>query len=392
MAKQEDMYDIFIDVPEEGVSLLSGIRSLSKLAPVRKQPDPVVEESEPLILSKIGKKKDKKNKKDKKKGLEMEYLSLGEVVNTKEESDEDDELLDGVGDGDDKLLDIDALLNDDDEQIEDGIIDEQRKSYGKLKNQENPYKKEFAEELTLLYNLLHEIDKFGKDLEKKYKQIENSKVRGASKYVNDLIISILTSKTSKLSVLKEISSIKKIVNDLKIKEDGKKSGQSEGASAQQIATTYLQNILKMGRSNFTRQLAGAGSAGGIGEVDMDDVDDLVSDIESSSDSYNESAMDAIQRKIEERLELEGNPMRSDAGSRMIEYENRGVKIIVRKCTDTGEWDFIAVDRDNQKIPGYPVPDKTMVGKVKFSQDDRYATDSMGRTYKVMSYFSDMSDE
>lgn len=390
MSKNEEMYDIFIDVPEEGVSLLSGIRSLSKLAPVKKQPEPVLDESEPLILSKIGKKKkDKKNKKGK-KGLEMDYLSLGEVVNTSEDDTEDD-LIDAIDNGDDNLLDIDALLNEDDDQIEDGIIDEQRKSYGKLKNQENPYKKEFAEELTLLYNLLHEIDKFGKDLEKKYKQIENSKVRGASKYVNDLIISILTSKTSKLSVLKEISSIKKIVNDLKIKEDGKKSNNAEGANAQQIASTYLQNILKVGRSNFTRQLLGSSSAGGIGESDNDELDELVDEIESGSNSYNESAMDAIQRKIEERLEIEGNPMRSEAGSRAIEYENRGVKIIVKKCTDTGEWEFVAVDRDNMIIHDYPVPDKGKVGKMKFSQDDRFATDGLGRTYKVQTYFSDMDD-
>mgnify|MGYP003303428225 FL=1 len=50
------------------------------------------------------------------------------------------------------------------------------------------------------------------------------------------------------------------------------------------------------------------------------------------------------------------------------------------------WEIIAVDKDGQRIPDYPVPSKAELKKMKFSADGAWATDAYGRSYKVIEKF------
>lgn len=367
---------ININLPIERGSLISEIRSLPKITSLSKKKKEKEVESEPLLLASVGKKGKKKDKKKKKK-LEMEFLD----ANSEESSSLDFYASNEMTEGDDKLIDIDAILNRDEEEDDDGIsgpiIDGQRKSYEKRKKDENPFKKEFAEELTLLYDLLDEMNKFSKELDKKYKSLENSKVRGVSKYTNDMVINMLNAKSSKLQIVKEINSLKKVIADLKIKQDGKKGANGEEAGADHIAAQYFQKVLKHGRNNFIKQF------GGDNDVE-DDVDDVIADIERAKQGYNPHEEETFQSLIRDRLEDEENPFRTDNGSKYIEYENRGVKINIKKCVDNGDWEFVAIDRDGMQIFDYPLPNKREVGKVKFN--DNYATDERGRSYNVIEYF------
>jgi len=365
-----------IDLPIERGSLISEIKSLPKITAPPKKKKEIFDEGEPLLLTAVGKKgkKDKgKKKKKNQMGEGLSFMGLNDAdVTTEDTYEEYDE-------SDDKLIDIEALLNRDDEEDEvGGIIDEQKRSYEKRKKDENPFKKEFAEELTLLYDLLDDLNKFNKELDKKYKTMESSKVRGVSKYTNDMIINILNAKTSKLQVIKEINSLKKVIADLKIKMDGKKGGAEGGVeSTDALATKYFQNILKFGRNNFVKEF-------GNDDNDGDAITDLVARIEQNKMGYSPDEDESFHDLIQERLESEDNPFRSEAGSKYIQYENLGVKIQIKKCIDNGEWEFVAVDRDNMEVHGYPLPRKRDVGKVKFN--DGYATDERGRSYKVIEFY------
>lgn len=373
----DDKLEINIDLGEEK-DLISELKSLTANHKKKSKNFELEEDSEPILISSFAKKKKdgKKKKKKKKLDLDLEFISSGKVGSPEEIKDDEEMVSD-----DDNLIDIDEILNrDDDDNIEDPIIDEQKRGYEKRKKDDNPFKKEFAEELTLLYSLLDEVNKFNKELEKKYKAVEGSKTRGVSKWTTELINSILSAKTSKLQILKEISNIKKTIADLKIKQDGKKANIEGEKSVDLLASQYFQNVLKYGRSKFVQEM-------GTVHDDDDEIDDLVERIERNKMSYSPDELERIQNYIEERLETEGNPFRSEAGSKYIQYENRGVKICIKRCIDTGEWEFIAIDRDNQQVFDYPLPRKRDVGKVRFSDDGRYATDERGRTYKVIEYFS-----
>lgn len=346
-------------------SLMTDLQNLSSLQPK--------EMSISDIKKNVKKKKANNPKKKKKKGVSSQLFE-GTFI-----TDEVD-ILENIEDDGNEILDefmsLVDLYEESEASIEDGIIDEQKTSYEKLKKQDNPYKKEFAEELTILYNLLDEYNKFSKKIEKDFDAINGSKTRGMSKYTNDLLASVLNAKNGKLAVIKEIASLKKTIADLKIKEDSKKekaeNNQQQGTEF--LAASYFKNIMNYGRKNF--------------------ISDLTNRNLNDSDEYDKQMFGAYNQDdedydalLEDRLESEDNPFRTNEGSKFIEYENRGVKIFVKRCIDTGEWEFVALDRDDQQIFDYPVPNKKRVGKIKFSEDGSYATDERGRSYKVIEYYS-----
>jgi len=346
--------------------------------------EPVDNTNSQILFSSLITKKKKKKKHGK---LNATLMTSGSIVDFSNEqdsyTDEDNEVS--------NLLDVDDIMcKDSDDDIEYDIINEQKRGYDKLKKQdENLYKKEFAEEFTLLYALLKEVSTFSQDLEKKYRQMEDAKVRGNIKFITELAQAVLSSKQSKLSVLKEIANIKKLVADFKFKADtkAKESENSNLNSNDRLASAYLSKIHNYGRGNFIQDYKGSINTE---ERDVDKEDVLQHLSGNFINKANEE--DKYDRLIEERLYNMDTPFRSRESDKYIEYENLGVKIYIKKCVDTGEWDFIALDKNSQQIYDYPVPSRRDAGRVKFSQDGNHATDISGRSYKVIEYNSPIIDE
>lgn len=374
------MYVINIDIENnneqpKSIDLISDLKSLTMPSKSMMRDNPFEDEVSLNSIVKKNKKKKKEKKKDKKKkNPDIELID-----------DIDPDLADSDEQGGFDLIDLEELLNDEREQdIEGDIVGFQKNNYDKLKKGENPYKKEFAEELTLLYNLLDDVTKYGKKLEKKYDSMENAKTRGVSKYTMELANSILQGKTSKLQIIKEIASIKKTIADLKIKADGKnnKNDANGGMSNDALAVSYLQNIIKHGRTSFVNALTKG--------PEVNDDDDQIEiegwDMDSNPDAFN---YDNYQSTIEERLAKEKNVYRdSPEGDKYIEYEHMGVKLYIKRCIDTGDWEMVALDKNQQQIYDYPIPDASSLGKMKFTDDGAYASDKFGRTYKVIEYISE----
>ena len=220
-------------------------------------------------------------------------------------------------------------------------------------------------------------------MEKDLSSLKGSKVRGVSKYTNDLAELVLSSKQNKLNIIKEINSIKKTIADLTMKAEAKTKDGDNKNNPEYLASAYFKNVLMHGRSNFIDNMTNQDLPNNYPDDDYESMIDSIEkedkrDILSEEDIYNKILMD--------RLEHIGNPYRSSAGTKYIEYENRGVKLFVKKCIDTGEWDFVAIDKNKQQIDDYPVPTKREAGRMKFSDDGEYATDSKGRIYNVIEYF------
>lgn len=361
---------------KDTISQLRSLKKISKLTPEEEE-----ETKTAFKLSEISKskKKKKKDKKKKKLDMEMDVIHHGQLIDGKSNSDDS---------YDPTFIDIDEILSEEDAErdISDMIIGEQRNSYDKLKKDGNQYKKTYAEELTILYDLLEDLTRFGKDLEKKYKALDSSRVRGISKYTNDLIMAILTSKSNKLSILREITSIKTKIEDFKLKAEAKAAKSENTHTVENLAASYFQKVLDHGRNRFMDHAG----VSGITQYREDDGDDDFYDEIMDEGGTNDSLANRTLAEIESRLQSEGNIFRSAAGNKYIEYENRGVKEYIKRCIDTGDWEFIAIDRDNQQIYDYPLPRKKDVGKVRFSEDGKMATDDRGRSYKVIEYWS--SDE
>lgn len=378
----DDGIHIHIDMPGEEKDLVSEIKALAAFSVKKPKVDIRDDSAGTLVMLKPKEKGEKKKKKGGKKGrIELDFLMDSLMGGESSEGEESEGISQSA------FIDVDEIFrerDEDDDDLTNGIIGEQKQGYEKRKKDQNQYKKEFAEEVTMLYDLLDEINKFSKELEKRYKDSSGSRVRGTSKYINDLIISILNSKNSKLNVIKEIANIKKLIEDFKLKADSKAAKSEEGKSQEATAAMYLKNLLNYGRNNFIRDYTGGANA--PGGPDIEDMADSLSGNDNDSDrdfdlddDYNER----INELIEDRLDNENNIWRSNDADKYIEYESRGVKIYISKETESNDWEFIALDQFGQEVPEYPLPKKKDVGKMKFGDDGKNATDSTGRPYKVI---------
>ena len=261
------------------------------------------------------------------------------------------------------------------EEISERLTKKGKRSYDKYKEDENEFKKEFAEELTMLYDLLDDANKFSKKLNKKYDSIDGSKAKGTSKYLNDLIASVLTSNTNKLQIIKEITNLKKTIQELKIKSDGKYAKAGGDGTLEDQTNSFFSNIMNVGRNNFVSALNGDPD---IHFMNPDYSND--DDIEYANSLPD--AQDAIHEMINERLNNEGNG-RSIEAEKYIIYENLKPELVIMYSVLDNSWEMIAQDKDGQRIIDYPVPTKKELGKMKFSSDRKFATDSYGRSYKVI---------
>lgn len=376
-----DLYRVNFNLePESTSGLISEIRSLGGQAPRKKSAPEPIEEEGTFLLSSATKKNGKKKKKA---SDDIPELMFGGSIAKVDELDEEESPSLSLG-----LLDVEEILyrDEEDEDLSDGIISEQKKNYDKNRKEENPYRKEFAESEALLYELLEETKKFSKELDKEYKSM-NSRVRGATKMKSELINSIISARTAQLSIIKEISSTKKTVQDLNIKANSKTKDTESSRSNESIAASYLQQIVGgHGRADFIRSLGGGFAA----SPQENQLTALAEELTAGED-YDPAYSDQISNEIEDRLEEMGNPNRSTEGDLQIMYERMGAKIMIQRYIDTNTWEFFAVDNANNRISHYPVPDANDL-RVKFSEDGSYATDNYGRTYRVVeAYAEDDSD-
>ena len=296
----------------------------------------------------------------------MEDLDNQELIDILPSFDENDNFYEAVDNWDNDYV----------EEISEKLTRKGKRSYDKYKEDENEFKKEFAEELTMLYDLLDDANKFNKKLIKKYDSIDGSKAKGTSKYLNDLIASVLTSNTNKLQIIKEITNLKKTIQELKIKSDGKYAKTGDDSLESQ-ANSFFSNIMSVGRNNFISALNGD---------DMQFVD-----VEYSSDTDIEYAntlpdvQNEIHDRISERL-MNEDSLRSTEAEKYIIYENLQPEYKILRSAMDNTWEVIAVDKDGHRIHDYPVPSKKDLGRMKFSSDGNYATDAYGRSYKVIEHY------
>ena len=296
----------------------------------------------------------------------MEDLDNQEPIDILPSFDENDNFYEAVDNWDNDYV----------EEISEKLTRKGKRSYDKYKEDENEFKKEFAEELTMLYDLLDDANKFNKKLIKKYDSIDGSKAKGTSKYLNDLIASVLTSNTNKLQIIKEITNLKKTIQELKIKSDGKYAKMGDDSLESQ-ANSFFSNIMSVGRNNFISALNGD--------------ETYFADTEYSSDTDIEYAntlpdvQNEIHDRISERL-MNEDSLRSTEAEKYIIYENLQPEYKILRSAMDNTWEVIAVDKDGHRIHDYPVPSKKDLGRMKFSSDGNYATDAYGRSYKVIEHY------
>lgn len=240
---------------------------------------------------------------------------------------------------------------------DDDLFDTKGKDGKKSKNLENKFKAEL--------NNLQKVLKDNEDLCKNIKDILgptiNSKARGSSKMLLDLIISLNSSLSNRLATIKEIGNLKKSIIELKIKLD-KDNPETEGIPADQFGSRMFAELFKQGRANV-----------------IDNVNGYEQDLDSYVNSMGNDNFEDIRNN---RLDNEKNTYRSDDANKMIGYEYRQPEICVQKAFD-GTVSVVAIDNNGVVIDDYPVPTVDQLGKLSFNTDTGTCTDITGRTFRVI---------
>ena len=197
------------------------------------------------------------------------------------------------------------------------------------------------------------------------KDIERMRVPGrGGKILADLISAQNALMNTKLSIVKEINSIKKNKFDIQHRIDSKK--ELENINNTDINTNTIQSMFSAAKGgNLVQSVGGYSSVSGASYSD-DDVD-----------YYDDE-------DIQEKYFNNENTEETD-GDKFLKYENDGVEYVLIIDDEGNPQQVLAEDVDGNIIPDYPLPSN--IDELSFDIDNHagVATDNLHRIYKIRTY-------
>ena len=262
---------------------------------------------------------------------------------------------------------LSALMDANDVKIKRGkhrndIFDEalggkkKKKKKNKDKNEPTDYKKEFETEAALLRNLMIDQSHFVESLQKEYDFLKSSKSssRGINKNMTDLIANITSGRSLTTQLVEKQIALKKSIAELSMKERKELSGGlTEGENLADFASSYLKQMIS------ERQQLLTGGSTDIGDYNINEMADILNNNLTTGDNYED---------------------RPDEVEKYLEYEDRNVKIwVYMNQNDTEDYEFVALDEDDDEIEDYPLPVKTTLS---VNRSTNIATDTFGQKYQI----------
>lgn len=289
--------------------------------------------------------KSKASKKKKKNKL------FSEIDNILETSNGDDDMM--------MLLNFKPKKKDEDDADGD-IFNTSGKSSKKIKSLEAKFKPELAN----LQRLLKDNELTAKTIKSIIDPIISSKARGSSKMLVDLLLSLNSANNNRLSTIREISSVKKAIYDLKIKME-KDAKDPSNIPADQFGSKFFDDLFKHGR---------------------DQVIDTANSYQQDLSAFNNTSKtfsEICDERLAEPVDPKDTAFRTPDGTTMIKYELKQPEICIKKSFNTGDISIVAIGNDGLEIEGYPVPTRENLGKLLFNDESGTCTDETGRVYKVI---------
>lgn len=239
------------------------------------------------------------------------------------------------------------------EEVESG----KKKRKRKKKDGTTDFQKEFSPEMATLRHLLLDQNEFVSSLQATYNAMskQKSSARGVGKYQTDLIANITSARNVSASLVKQIIDAKKTIADLSMKER-KELGMlsDEDGNLGDQASSFLKQLLNVDR----KSLAGE-EFNGIDDVEYEEMADYIRDSMMANSEYEE---------------------RPDEVRKYLKYENMDVSVKVILHSD-GTQQFIAVDKDDNVVPDYPLPSNDT--ELNINRSTMKAKDGFGISYDII---------
>lgn len=227
-----------------------------------------------------------------------------------------------------------------------------KKKKKKKKDDDIPdFGKEFEPEMYLLRNLLADQNRFIDSLQKRYDTLEGSKtsVRGIGKFQTDLINAINQGRGTALQITNGLSSLKKTVADLTMKERKERGNIGDSENMADFSANFLKQVLTENRHDLSAY---------------------------GNDSPVEGNEDDIFNNLSSEL---ADVERSDDIEKYLKYEDRDVKIVAVVDRDTEEYHLEAVASDGEVLDDYPIP---QVSSLSINKSTEVASDEYHTKYPI----------
>ena len=255
-----------------------------------------------------------------------------------------------------------------------------KKKKKKKKEKEGPkdYYDDFAPEIGLMRNMLEDATKFTDSLQKRYYALESTKssareqsrftsslqkrydtlestkssARGVGKFTTDLISSINQSRSVSSQLLNNITSLKKSIADLNMKErkEAAAANGGDGEDLSNFSASFLRKLIQQDRSDAAMYGDAVPISG-----DEDDIFDNIS-------------------------ELLADNGRSDEVDKYLKYENRNVELVAYVDPDTDAYEIKAIAEDGEELYDYPIPE---VERMDINHSTEIATDEYHTRYRII---------
>lgn len=232
-----------------------------------------------------------------------------------------------------------------------------KKKKEKNKDELTDYNKEFETEAALLRNLMIDQSHFVESLQRQYDFLSSNKSssRGVNKNLTDLISNITAGRSLTSQLVDKQISLKKTIADLSMKEKKELRGNSlaDGENLADFASSYLKHMIN------ERQRYINGGSSDIGEYNIDEMSDIVTDNLMSDDQYEE---------------------RPEEVEKYLKYENDNIEVFVYvNQNDPEDYEYVALNGDGEEVIDYPLPLKNTLS---LNRSTNIATDAFGQKYNI----------
>lgn len=253
------------------------------------------------------------------------------------------------------------------------------------KSAEDFYEQRFDGSIMMLRDLLKNINHMTEDGQAFLDMLKKTPhYRGYLTAITNQTSNLASLVNTKLSIVKEITSVNKSISDLELKRAAREAKEGNGAGGAGASDEFLINqafaqlmdadtptVTTKKKKKKKKLEEDPGFNFGIPEDELaiedleeDDFDEM---IDVRFDQLVDSK-DIILTDNEEAFHYEGDT---------------GVRIVIRKWLPSERWEFEAVDGSGEVLDDYPLPDKNSVGRIQFDKDKGIARDRLGTVYEVM---------
>lgn len=279
----------------------------------------------------------------------------------------------------------------------DDITTDEMYSYRRRSSDEDEFQELFKKEKSMLNDVLSEVQKRSKAINKKIDSMTGKGAYGITKNYVDLIEASSTLDNTKLSIIKEMINVKKTAADLRLK-DKRLNPEVEEDDRDSVADAFYKQIMGGGNKQFLQNTLGNYAAlqqpivGYASHNNDNPIDNNLMD----NEYVDEIGFNISSPIPEQYMNYEKSPVEDDSDEPdkygYIAHEHDNVSICVQRY-ENGSMNFIAVDENGNNVPDYELPSQDLIDSLDIKPMATFAYDKYHRKYKILDVesYSDLSD-